>query len=522
VFEGVGFGVGLTMVPLDLMAEAVYGPHDPDRRPTRLGEMLPPAARSEAELGAEFGRVNAADSQLWAYRVELIVDLAARRPAGRDRQPGTPGAASPAWAGPESLPDGVSEFVPDEIAMLMNCSRAEATTLTCVAWTLHQRLPDTLAALADGELSWSRARAIAQEIHRAGPDLDPHAAETVEAVVLPQAADLPVNRLRAVVRKELLRFDADAAERRRRQAEAAAGVFLRRTTREGMSEVVTVLPHAVGAAMVSTVDALAREAKAAGDPRPIGVIRAEVSANLTLRPWDESRPPVSPQVRILAPINSLLPDPSHPAADGVPQGVAEVEGEPVTSAHLRALLEAVDAVCPGGLQPPTGGSLFFDLLGAGGGLLATLTRAELEAAARRGCPQHPAGDCPCALVGRPPATTAYEPTTRQRRFLSARDHGCRQPGCPNRTGWADLDHVHPHAEGGATDCDNLCCLCRRHHRLKTHAPGWSFHLDADGALLVTTPTGVTRVSRPPGSFFMEPYEFGESLPDADFYDLAPF
>jgi hypothetical protein len=510
------------MVPLDLSAEIAPGPHDPDRRPARLGEMLPPSARSEVGLGAEFGRVNAAESQLWAYRVELIVELATRRPAARDRRPGTPGAAAPAWAGPETLPDGVSEFVPDEVALLMNCSRAEATTLVCVAWMLHQRLPDTLAALADGKLSWSRARAIALEIHRAGSELDPHAAATVEAVVLPQAADLPVKRLRAVVRRELLRFDADAEERRRRQARAAAGVFLRRTARDGVSEVVIVLPHAVGAAMVGAVDAHAREAKAADDPRLIGVIRAEVAANLILRPWDESHPPVSPQLRILAPINSLLPDPADPAAGGPPPGIAEVDGEPVTAAHLRALLEAVDAMCPGGLQTPTGGNLFFDLLGAGGGLLATLTRAELEAAARRGCPQHPAGDCACALVGRPPPTTAYEPTERQRRYLSARDHGCRLPGCSNRTGWADLDHVHPHAEGGATDCDNLCCLCRRHHRLKTHAHGWSFHLDADGALLVTTPTGVTRVSRPPGSYFMEPYEFGEPLPEAGLYDLVPF
>jgi len=86
----------------------------------------------------------------------------------------------------------------------------------------------------------------------------------------------------------------------------------------------------------------------------------------------------------------------------------------------------------------------------------------------------------------------------------------------------DLDHVIPHAEGGATDCDNLCCLCRRHHRLKTHASGWSFHLDAHGALLVTTPSGVTRISRPPGSYLLEPFQLGAPLPDAVLIDVAPF
>ena len=92
----------------------------------------------------------------------------------------------------------------------------------------------------------------------------------------------------------------------------------------------------------------------------------------------------------------------------------------------------------------------------------------------------------------------YEPTPAQRRFGRARDRTCRHPGCGNRAGWADLDHVVAHAEGGATDCINLCCLCRRHHRLKTHARGWRYVMTSDGVLTVTTPSGVTRVSRPPG------------------------
>jgi hypothetical protein len=41
-------------------------------------------------------------------------------------------------------------------------------------------------------------------------------------------------------------------------------------------------------------------------------------------------------------------------------------------------------------------------------------------------------------------------------------------------------------------------LLRRHHRLKTHAHGWRYVMPPDGVLVVTTPTGVTRVSRPPG------------------------
>jgi hypothetical protein len=41
-------------------------------------------------------------------------------------------------------------------------------------------------------------------------------------------------------------------------------------------------------------------------------------------------------------------------------------------------------------------------------------------------------------------------------------------------------------------------LCRRHHRLKTLARDWTFTMSDDGVLTVTTPSGVTRISRPPG------------------------
>jgi hypothetical protein len=101
-------------------------------------------------------------------------------------------------------------------------------------------------------------------------------------------------------------------------------------------------------------------------------------------------------------------------------------------------------------------------------------------------------------LGPPAAVDRYRPSPAQERFGRTRDRTCRQPGCRNRAGWADLDHVLAHADGGATDCANLCCLCRRHHRLKTHARGWSYTMTCDGVLTVTTPSGITRVTRPPG------------------------
>ena len=50
-----------------------------------------------------------------------------------------------------------------------------------------------------------------------------------------------------------------------------------------------------------------------------------------------------------------------------------------------------------------------------------------------------------------------------RRALTARDGGCRYPGCENRR-FLDAHHVRHWAAGGETKLDNLVLLCRRHHR----------------------------------------------------------
>jgi hypothetical protein len=50
-----------------------------------------------------------------------------------------------------------------------------------------------------------------------------------------------------------------------------------------------------------------------------------------------------------------------------------------------------------------------------------------------------------------------------RRFLRARDKGCRFPGCPN-TRHIDAHHIHHWANGGETKPSNLVSLCSFHHR----------------------------------------------------------
>ncbi|HKZ74801.1 MAG TPA: DUF222 domain-containing protein [Steroidobacteraceae bacterium] len=67
-----------------------------------------------------------------------------------------------------------------------------------------------------------------------------------------------------------------------------------------------------------------------------------------------------------------------------------------------------------------------------------------------------------------------------RRALQARDRGCRFPGCPN-TRYVDGHHIRHWADGGETRLSNLVSLCRFHHRC-VHEGKVSIQVLDDGAV----------------------------------------
>jgi uncharacterized protein DUF222/HNH endonuclease len=105
-------------------------------------------------------------------------------------------------------------------------------------------------------------------------------------------------------------------------------------------------------------------------------------------------------------------------------------------------------------------------------------------------------------VGR--RTRAIPPALR--RALHARDRGCRFPACtvrhaqghhlgfarPGRRGPSPATpegaHIQHWANGGPTRLDNLALLCRRHHRA-VHEEGYRVARAPDGTLCFTTPKG---------------------------------
>jgi hypothetical protein len=379
VFEAGGFGVAVTVsLPLPVPAGA--------RRAARLVEVLDPRGFSDAGLVGELASIADVRAQLAAYEAGVVAELAARRPTEWDLGADEPGHAGEGWL-PVRAPVGVSEFFADELALVVNCSRAAAVGLGERSLVLVHELRSTWGALADGLVDEPRAKAIVTALggqsSAVGGPVDPAVVADVETQALgwAMAGETPV-RLRERTAAALIAVDATAADRRRKKAERLADVTVRGTA-DGMAQLVADLPAPVAVACRETVDGYARMAKADGDERPIGQLRAQIMADLILRPWDTSREPVTAHLTVLAPLPVLHTRPAAAVAESAPAPTAEdaatVDGAPITAGQLREVLARLDAVCPGGLQAPTGGSLDISLLDPDtGALRATVTRRELE------------------------------------------------------------------------------------------------------------------------------------------------
>lgn len=445
--------------PAGVVVDVVYRPA-PER--SRSVSRLTPEDKAR-----ELQRLQAERARLAAREADAILGFAADRPDAEDPAEGSPGARSRTWRQTDPAFPGVSESFPHELAMVLGVSRRTAVHKLRRAWTMRHSLPLTEAAQRRGELDERRVQILADTLEHTAPAL----AGRVEQIVLPEAHELGFGALERRILAVLLELDPRSADEDRSAAEAGADVFLE--PRPGGRATLGAEMNADEAAEgYDFINSLAQEAKTDGDPRPIGQIRNEIYS-LLVRGAAIGAHSARADITITAALEAL---------DGTSTEPADVAGFAITPAQLADLLRRVGAL---GLQTPEGGSLTLAITDEEGALVATLSLADLQRQVRRGEGVDPPG-----------ATGSYSPTAEQRRFVDTRDRACRMPLCGQRAGWADHDHVVAHSAGGPTTCTNLCCLCRSCHRLKTLFKGWLFAMEPDGTLHVTTPSGVTRTSRP--------------------------
>jgi hypothetical protein len=93
------------------------------------------------------------------------------------------------------------------------------------------------------------------------------------------------------------------------------------------------------------------------------------------------------------------------------------------------------------------------------------------------------------------AEPGYRPSHKLRHLINARNTRCTAWGCGRPAAACDADHTTPWDDGGITCECGLAPLCRYHHQVK-QARGWLLEQPEPGVLVWTSPSGLTRTTRP--------------------------
>lgn len=294
----------------------------------------------------------------------------------------------------------------------------EAGLLVRTARALHAELPLTRAGLWAGRLSWAQAATLARTVLVTPARRAAVAADGGEATLVEVAATVAVSDLPRVLGGWAHGVDAAGVEADEREVFAQRRVTLAATF-GGCWHLEGLLDPVGGAALAAALDAVVGASLGAqGEDRTVTQVRADALVDLARRALEAGDVPqaggLRPQVFVHVSGETLAGAPASPGAEVSP-------GEGMVSGRLASWL-----ACDAALTPVAWDS---------DGRLLDLGR-----------------------------TTRTVPVPL-RRAVVARDRRCVFPGCGRSAGWCEAHHVVWWTRGGATALDNLCLLCRYHHRL---------------------------------------------------------
>ena len=355
----------------------------------------------------------------------------------------------------------VAEFSVAEFAVAVGLSTDAGKLFLGEAVELRYRLPKVWARLVAGDLVAWKARRIA----RATVGLSVEDVAYVDRHVAPVAHKIRVAGLERTIAAAIAHYMPEETERRR-QAAADGRCFnvgKPESGLDGVADVWGTLDAADALDLDAAVAAGAEALKDLGSTESLDVRRSQAVAGLARRQlaFDLNRPDSEgPTPATRKPRQVVLHVHLAEAAIHGEVGIGRMENHrsPVTAEQIRQWCANPDA--------------------------QVVVKPVIDLAEHH----HVEG---------------YEVPARIAEQAQLINSTCVFPWCTRSARRCDNDHIKPYAQGGTTSSDNITPLCRRHHRLKTHARWRYVRLEA-GSFLWTSPhgyrflrdeTGTTDVSR---------------------------
>ena len=393
------------------LSEPVTAEPDPVE-PVAPGPMAADPFRAEID---ELVEVRESMARLQAREYRVLATLAARSDA-----------ALPANANAKEI-EIARRTLAAELGVACRVSDRTMTVRLAAAETLVSKFPLTLAALGGGIIGAGHVRTITEY----GLAITGDAARAeYERIVLAKAVAVTPGRLRRTAQLAAARLaeGSFAARHDKAVAEREVGVA---ELPDGMAEVVLTVPTLFAAAIFDRLTRQAQAAQAAGDPRSLGQLRADLACELFLT--------ADPAAGACA---------AHPASLGIHAEVAIL-------IPALSLLDQTD-------QPATltgRGPIGLEEATALAAAAPTLTRILTD----------PVSEMVLAV-------DSYRPSAGLRTYLRLRDGRCRFPTCP-RTPPAATSTTPSPPNRTETSAGNPECLCQGHqHRSNPTAAGASRNL----------------------------------------------
>jgi hypothetical protein len=386
----------------------------------------------------------------------------------------------------------VEEFAPDELATALGISSHAGLQLVADALELCFRLPRLWALVQDGHLQAWRARKVAAEtthLSRAAVDfVDRHLATVARHNKLP--------RVKALIHEALLHCDPDLAEGIEQAALHRRGVALDHRESTATTTVHATMDTPDALALDATIAQIAGSLARLGDSEPLDIRRARALGILG-----------NPHHALHLLTNTTDATPTSNNATGTGGGTDGTNGTDGTDGSegtggTGGTIGTVGTVGGAGTVGTVGTAATVYLhinaadLASGGiggvGAVEGLGPATLHLL--RDWLQRASGVTirPVLDLNRTGAVDSHDAPGWMRCVVQLRDRHCVFPNCRVIARRCDLDHLEPYVSPddggppGQTTPDNLACLCRRHHRLKTFGR-WTYRRTAAGTYVWTTP-----------------------------------